>query len=91
MAEAVHQKNESEILFETYLQTHGLGEWDYEPEIAGKNQRPDYRLRLGGNPLFFEVKEFRQDYSKPLPQGGFFDPYPRIREKIDAAREKFKE
>ena len=84
------RKNQSELLFEQYLKAHKIQKWDYEPKIEGKSQRPDYRLRLRGKDLFFEVKEFRQDPTKPLPRGGAYDPYPRIREKINAGREKFK-
>lgn len=90
MAEPEQAKNESEILFEAYLKAHGLNRWDYEPTTEGKNQRPDYRLWMGESQLLFEVKEFRQDPKAPL-QGGFYDPYGPIREKINAAREKFKE
>src|SRR5690349_4312470 len=83
-------KNLSEREFEKYLTTQGFNDWDYEPEISGKSQRPDYRLRYATAELFLEVKEFRQDPKQPLPQGGAYDPYTAIREKIDAAREKFK-
>lgn len=91
MGDGGAQKNDSEILFEQYLTEHGIAEWDYEPEIKRKNQRPDYRVNFRGAPLFFEVKEFRRVPSEPLPAGGAYDPYPPIREKINAAREKFKE
>jgi len=91
MAEQAPPRNESEVLFETYLKAHGLNRWDYEPAVEGKNQRPDYRIWKEENQLFFEVKEFRQDPKAPLPQGGAYDPYAPIREKINAAREKFKE
>jgi hypothetical protein len=85
-----HDKNVSELTFEQYLDSHELKNWDYEPIISGKNQRPDYRLLFKNMELFFEVKEFRQDSRQPLPQGGAYDPYVLIREKINAAREKFK-
>ena len=83
-------KNISELAFEQYLTSQGLMDWDYEPEISGKAQRPDYRLHHATTDLFLEVKEFRRDPRQPLPQGGAYDAYSPIREKIDAAREKFK-
>lgn len=87
---STNDKNVSELAFEKYLTSQGLKDWDYEPEISGKSQRPDYRLRYADAELFLEVKEFRQDPKQQLPQGGPYDPYVAIREKIDAAREKFK-
>lgn len=36
-----------------------------------------------------EVKEFRADPREQI-SSGFFDPYPPVREKIDAARDKFR-
>jgi hypothetical protein len=87
---SVNRKNISELKFEEYLSSRSLTDWDYEPEIPGKKQRPDYRLRYLARELFFEVKEFRQDPKQPLPHGGAYDPYTAIREKIDAAREKFR-
>lgn len=91
MAEQAPPRNESEMLFETYLEAHGLNRWDYEPAIERKIQRPDYRIWQGEEQFFFEAKEFRQDQRVLLPQGGAYDPYAPIREKINAAREKFKE
>lgn len=91
MAEHAPARNESEVLFETYLKAHGMNRWEYEPAIEGKNQRPDYRIWQDEHQLFFEVKEFRQDPRAPLPRGGAYDPYAPIREKINAAREKFRE
>jgi hypothetical protein len=89
-SETPKNKNVSELAFEKYLVSHGLNDWDYEPEIPGKSRRPDYRLRYATTDLFLEVKEFRQEPKQQLPQGGAYDPYAAIREKIDAAREKFK-
>jgi hypothetical protein len=82
-------KTVSETTFEKYLASQNLNDWDYEPEIQGKAQRPDYRLRSNWGELFFEVKEFHQDPKQQMPQCGAYDPYPPLREKINAAREKF--
>jgi hypothetical protein len=82
-------RNESELLFEEYLTTHGLTEWTHEPVIVGKRKQLDYRLQHGGAVQFFEVKEF----DSPLPPVGFgtYDPYGPIREKINQATRQFKE
>ncbi|MGB6874522.1 MAG: hypothetical protein WBD87_00675 [Candidatus Acidiferrales bacterium] len=82
----------SELLFEEYLRSHALGYFDFEPEIAGTSRRPDYRLVVQGEPVLFDVKEFRPDPALFLnTTGGAYDPYGRIREKIEAARKKFKD
>lgn len=81
----------SEELFERYLQAQGA-EFDHEPAIPGKKKHPDYRVHWNGVDLFCEVKGlFKQ---RPFPSevtGGPWDPYRRIRDKIEKAREKFKE
>jgi len=85
------ERPDSELLFEQYLLAHGLNQWDYETEIEGKKKRPDYRLEFQGDLLFFDVKEFHRK-SNESPRGPIaYDPYPPVREKINAAREKFKE
>ena len=81
-------KNKSEILFEAYLRSQGHTDCAFEPEIQGTSRRPDYRLSWSEQDILFEVKEFRaaaDDFGS-----GFFDPYPPLREKINAARDKFK-
>ena len=50
-------RNESERLFEAYLETNGYRDWAFEPDIPGQRKPPDYRLRWQGSDLFFEVKE----------------------------------
>jgi len=76
----------SELLFEEYLRDRELS-CEYEPEIEGTTKRPDYQVSMGGAAAFFEVKEFEPQNT---PQVGSFDPYPRIRSKINEARKKFK-
>jgi hypothetical protein len=83
------RKTRSEILFEEYLRSQGI-EPDYEPVIAGKQKRPDYRI-LASRPVFADVKEFVAT-SDDLSRGaGFFDPYEPLRAKIEEGRRKFKE
>jgi len=83
-------KNKSEMLLEGYLRSAGYTDFDFEPEIPGTTRRPDYRLRWGGTEVLLEVKEFRAEPDDLRAGGGFFDPYTPLREKINAARDKFK-
>jgi hypothetical protein len=85
----VPQKNQSEMLLEGYLRSHGYADFDFEPEIPGTTRRPDYRLRWHGGEVLLEVKEFRGTAEDFTSGFGVFDPYPPLREKIDAARDKF--
>lgn len=80
----------SEKLFEKFLDASGYtGKWDYEPEIAGQQQKPDYRLSWKGRNLFFEVKELRG--GGDLTEGvTWLDPYTHIRDEINEAARKFK-
>src|SRR5208283_783241 len=90
---AAFTKNESEILFEKCLIANGVKDWEYEAKAEGKAKRPDYRLKFKDVPHYFEVKEFRQGDSLPIPEGkaSAYDPYAPIRAKVNAAREQFKE
>jgi len=85
-------KNESELLFEEYLEMSGFSNFRYQHPFPDKSRRPDYALTLEGHPdLIFEVKEFQsttEDFRFP---GGAYDPYKRIREKIREANEQLKE
>ena len=85
-------RTESELLFEEYLTGNALGFFEFEPKIEGTSRTPDYRLNLDGKPVLIEVKEFRPDPALFVNmRGGFYDPYRLIREKIEAARKKFKD
>jgi hypothetical protein len=87
----VETKNESEKVFEQYLDSNGFqGKWIHEPSIGGKTKHPDYLLDFGGNNCFFEVKELRKKANEPT-KGGHIDPYSSLRTKINEARKKFKE
>lgn len=82
------RQNVSELLFEEYLQTYGLGLPDHEPLIAGKRGRLDYRLTFNGKVLWFEIKEFTE---ADLNAAGAYDPYISIREKIAKAAKQFRD
>lgn len=84
-------KTASELLFEEYLRAHGLGYFQFEREFPGTLKRPDYSLNLSGQEILFEVKEFSSKESDFSEECGVYDPYRPIREKIGAARKKFKE
>jgi hypothetical protein len=78
------------MLLEGYLRCHGYRDFDFEPEIVGSSRRPDYRLRWSGHEVLLEVKEFHAEPGEIRAGGGYFDPYPPLREKIDQGREKFR-
>jgi hypothetical protein len=87
----MQNKNESEILFEKYLDTNGYRDrWIYEPSILGKIKHPDYLLDYNNQKYFFEVKELREKPNKPT-SSPFFNAYSSLRSEIDEARKKFKE
>lgn len=86
----VKGRTASETLFESYLVSRGL-EFDFEPVFSGKSRSPDYRLNFEGRPALIEVKEFIGDPRARRLGAGAFDPYPPIREKIEAGRKKFRE
>ena len=82
-------RTEGELLFEKYLRSQGI-EFEFEKQYPGKRKRPDYSINFNGLPILFDVKDFDQ------PAGvrggsGAFDPYTRLREKINQGRDKFRE
>ena len=78
-----------ETLFERYLQSQRLP-FDFEKEHAGKSKRPDYTIEWEGRTVVFDVKDF--DPPSRISTGfQQVDPYPRVREKIDQGRDKFKQ
>lgn len=85
-------KNESEKVFEQYLDQNGFQDkWAYEPLIPGKRRRPDYLLNWKENKCFLEVKELRKKLNEPNKWPAYIDPCFSLRTKIDEARKKFKE
>jgi hypothetical protein len=88
----VETKNESEKLFEQYLDSNGFsGKWNYEPQIQGKSKKPDYLLGYNGQKCLFEVKELREKLNEPKAYPAFIDPYTSVRKEIGEANKKFKE
>lgn len=82
------EKTVSERAFREYLSKRGLDP-RYEERPPGIKRPVDHSLELGGKTIRFDVKEWEP---KGPPIGaGAFDPYKPIREKIEKAREKFKQ
>lgn len=84
-------KTVSEELFEQYLESSGMTDYRYQPELPGTSRRPDYELVVPGQRILFEVKEFQATARDFSIGGGSFDAYVHIREKIGAGRKKFKD
>ncbi len=85
-------KNESEMLFEQYLDSNGYqGKWIYEPQIPGKSKRIDYLLELDDEKYFFEVKEMREKSNEPTEHAVSANLYSSMRKEIHEEREQFKE
>jgi hypothetical protein len=83
-----HTKTFSEELFEQYLVSQGFEDYEYEKLWDGIPTRPDYSLHVNDVTYIFDVKELDE---QPIPTGLFFrDPYARIREKINSARNQYK-
>ncbi|MFA5422245.1 MAG: hypothetical protein WC374_00105 [Phycisphaerae bacterium] len=84
-------KNESEKIFEQYLNSNGYQEkWAYEPTIPGKSKNPDYMLNFNNKNHFFEVKELREKLNTPKG-AGHTNLYSSLRSEINEARKQFKE
>jgi hypothetical protein len=84
-------RNESELLLEQYLQNHGLGHYRFQPHMAGTSKLPDYMLSINASQILLEVKQFEPTPGDFTAQGGAYDPYAPIIEKIEAGRKKFKD
>src|SRR2546421_5962045 len=82
-------KTFSEQLFEEYLVSQSLTNFEYEKEWEGIPTHPDYTVYHNGRTYIFDVKEFDH---KPLHSGQivFDNPCTRIRKKIENVRNQFK-
>ncbi len=81
-------RTEGERLFGKYLDEMRYV-YEFEKEYQGKKKRPDYTVTKDGGTFLFDAK----DFDPMMPDLGFsqFDPYFRIRQRIDDGRKKFKE
>src|SRR5713226_1670203 len=81
-------RSAGEALFEQYLNSQGLTDWEFEKEHPGKRKRPDYTVRINREYLF-DVKEFQLQVLQS--DVGYYEPYGDIRSKIEEGRRKFQE
>jgi hypothetical protein len=84
----VPDQNRSELLLEDYFR-HQSMKFDHHKPYPGKSKLVDYTVYWQGKEYLFEVKEFAPTEMPTTIMA--FDPYPKIRERIDRARQKFKE
>ena len=82
---------QSEALLQEYLRSHGLTDVEVEPVIENSSSRPDYRLRADGAEVLLDVEDFTAKLEDSRVRGGAYNPYGPIREKLNAARRKFKD
>lgn len=82
---------QSGALLQEYLRSHGLTDVEVDPVIESSSSRPDYRLRADGFEMLFDVEELSMKPADGRIRGGAYNPYSPIREKISAARRKFKD
>ena len=59
--------------------------------IENSSSRPDYRLRADGAEVLLDVEDFTSKLEDSRVRGGAYNPYGPIREKLSAARRKFKD
>jgi hypothetical protein len=81
-------RSTGEALFEAYLRSQCLTDWEFEKSHSGKKKRPDYSLSVNGFEYLFDVKEFKQEI---ISGSIYYDPYTMIRDKIEDGREQFRE
>jgi protein-tyrosine phosphatase len=84
---AEDKRTKGERLFETYLRLQGITNYEFEKSYPGKHAKPDYSVMLDREYLF-EVKDFAPT---DLLTSGAYDPYRRIRQRINDGYKKFKE
>jgi hypothetical protein len=81
----------SDALLQEYLRSHGLTDVEVGPVIENSSSRPDYRLRADGADVLLDVEDFTSKLEDSRVRGGAPNPYGPIREKLQAARRKFKD
>ena len=59
--------------------------------IENSSSRPDYRLRADGAEVLLDVEDFASKLEDSRVRGGAYNPYGPIREKLNAARRRFKD
>jgi hypothetical protein len=85
------ERTTSESLFEEFLSSRGLIDFEFQKTWVGIPTRPDYTVQYNGVSYLFEVKEFIDKNFIPPSAGAFgVEPYGRIREKINQATSQLK-
>src|SRR5208282_5778689 len=84
-------RGQSETLLQEYLRSHGLTDVEVGPVIENSSSRPDYRMHADGFEVLFDVEELGTKPADGRIRGRAHNPYGPIREKISAARRKFKD
>lgn len=89
---SIKTRTAGETLFEKYLQQNGYLDYDFEPEIEGAKEKPDYKIRTRAGDLLADVKDFEPDDVGLLKtgSGGAIDVHRRIRGRIEKLKKKFK-
>lgn len=74
-----------------YLTIHGY-KFDFEPSVSGRMKRPDFLVPHGDHGVVLEVKDLVKDrVPRDDDKARNFDPYRGTRDKINQARQKFRE
>lgn len=81
----------SDALLQEYLRSHGLTDVEIEPVIENSSCRPDYLLRADGAEVLLDVADFTSKLEDSRIRGGAPNPLGPIREKLHAARRRFKD
>jgi hypothetical protein len=81
----------SDTLLQEYLRSHGLTDVEVEPVIENSSSRPDYLLRADGAEVLLDVEDFTSKLEESRIRGGAPNPCGPIREKLNAARRRFKD
>jgi hypothetical protein len=85
------EKTPGEILFEEYLRLAGITDFVFERRLPESSKTPDYSFTHNGSLVLLDVKDFRWKPEDFKTGFRFYDPYGRIREKINEGSRKFKD
>jgi len=83
------ERTQGELLFEEYLRSVGITEFEFEADIPDCAQKPDYKLLHEGSILLLDVKDFVPE-AEDFGLCGPYDPCVHIRNKIEEGRRKFR-
>jgi hypothetical protein len=81
----------SDALLQEYLRSHGLTDVEVQPVIENSSIQPNYRLRADEAEVLLDVEDFATKLDENRGRGGAPNPYGPIREKLLAARRRFRD